>query len=286
MPDAALTTDPPTHRAPRTPVERPARQRLTWTGILRSEWIRLTTTRSTWVTLLATGLLMGLFGAIAAAASTGAVEGPGGAAPPGFAGADTIGVLMAGQTPGVLVIGVLGVMLGAREYASGMVRTTYAAVPARWRVLVARTLVLAAASAVVVGAGVAIAFVAGNAVLAGSDATTVALDDEGTARVLLGVTGYLVAAGVLGLFLGTLTRGVGAGVGTLLGLLLVVPGFGTLLLPDDWQDALAYLPSEAAESVTTSAGGDLGTVAGVLVLAAWVVGLGVAAATALHRRDV
>jgi ABC-2 type transport system permease protein len=285
VPDATLTTPgpaPSSHHPGRTA----PRARLTWRGILLSEWIRLTTTRSTWVTLLATGLLMGLFGAVAAAASTGAVEGPGGAAPPGFDGADTIGVLMAGQTPGVLVIGVLGVMLGAREHASGMVRTTYSAVPRRWRVLLARTLVLAATSAVVVGAGVALAFVAGNAVLAGSDSTTVALDDEGTVRVLLGVTGYLVAAGVLGLFLGTLARGVGAGVGTLIGLLLVVPGFGTLLLPDDWQDALAYLPSEAAASVTTSAGGDLGTVAGVVVLVAWVVGLGTAAGVALHRRDV
>ncbi len=283
MPDATLTHP---GAAAAAPDRTGSRGRLTWRGILRSEWIRLTTTRSTWVTLLATGLLMGVFGAVAAAASTGAAVGPGGAPPPGFRGADTMGVLVAGQTPVVLVIGVLGVMLGAREYASGMVRTTYAAVPARWRVLLARTLVLAGSSAVVVGAGVLVAFAAGNAVLAGADEPTVGLGDPGTVRVLVGVTGYLVAAGVLGLFLGTLARGIGAGVGTLIGLLLVVPGFGTLLLPDDWQDALSYLPSEAAEAVTTTAGGDLGTLSGVVVLVAWVVGLGVAAGVVLHRRDV
>ncbi len=260
--------------------------RLTWLGILRSEWIRFCTTRSTWGTLVAMGALMAVFGAVAAAASTGAVEGPGGAAPPGFDGADTVGVLTAGQTPGVLVIGVLGVMLGAREYASGMARTTYSAVPRRWRVLVARVLVLGTCSLVVIGVGVALAFMGGNAVLAAADASTASLDDDGTVRVLVGVTAYLSGAGLLGLFLGTLTRGIGLGVGAVVGLLLVLPGFGTLLLPDDWQDALDFLPSQAAESFTTVAGGGLGLGTGTAVLVGWLVVVGAVAVAALHRRDV
>lgn len=264
----------------------PSPYRATFARVLQSEWVRLTTTRSTWITLLATGVVMGVVGAVAAAASTGSVEGPGGAPPPGFDGADGIGVLMAGQTPGVLVIGVLGVMLGAREYASGMVRTTYAAVPRRLPVLLARAIVLAASSAVVIGAGVAVALLAGNAVLVANDADTVALGDDGTVRVLVGVTAYLVGTGVLGVLLGTLARGLGLGIGVFVGLVLVLPGFGTLLLPDDWQDALDYLPSQAAESFTTVAGGGLTTATGTAVFLGWLVALGAAAATTLARRDV
>lgn len=285
-----------THLAPPRPdvAARRTAGRITWRGILRSEWLRLATTRSTWVTMLATGVLMALIGVIAAAASTGAVDQPGGAGggpgggPPGLTGADAFTTLTAGSTMVVLVIGVLGVMLGAREYASGFVRVTYAAVPRRWRVLTARVLVLAASAGVALSAGLAVAFAGGNAVLSANDAATVAWDDDGVLRALAGTVAYLVGAGVLGLCAGTLTRSIGLGVGSVIALLVVIPGFGSLLLPEDWQDALDYLPSIAATSFTSvDAGADyLSLGAGAVVFGLWVlVGLAGSAAV-LARRDV
>lgn len=264
------------------------RHRLTWGGIVRSEWIRLVTTRSTLVTLLAAGAVMAAIGLLAAAVSTGSVSEPSGAPAPGFDSSDPVSTLMAGSTMVILVIGVLGVMVGAREYASGLVRTTYAAVPRRWPVLAARALVLAATSAVVIGAGTFVAFAGGTAILEANDATTVALTDDGVLRAVLGNVAYLVGTGVLGLALGTLTRSIGLGIGSLVALVLVVPGFGGLLLPDSWQDLLSYLPSEAATSFSmVDAGADhLGVGAGAAVFAVWVLGLLAGAFALLRRRDV
>lgn len=269
--------------------QRSAPGRLTWRGILRSEWLRLVTTRSTWVTLVAAGVLMALVGVLAAAVSTGSVDDPagGGGPAPGFSASDPVATLTAGSTLVVLVIGVLGVMLGAREHGSGFARTTYAAVPRRWPVLVARALVLAATSAVVVGVGVAVAFVVGGSVLRGADAPMVAIGDGGVLRALLGSVGYLVGIGLLGLALGTLTRSLGPGIGVVVALVTVVPGLGSVLLPDDWQGALDVLPSEAAASFVSVGPTDgLGVAAGVAVFALWCVGALVLAATALVRRDV
>lgn len=283
---AALTTTTPT--APAAGSAAPASVRLTWRGILRSEWIRLVTTRSTTITLVAAGVVMALIGMLAAAVATGSVEDPAGGPAPGFDPSDPVGTLMAGSTMVVLVIGVLGVMVGAREYASGLARTTYAAVPRRWPVLAARIAVFAVAASVVLVAGVLVAFLGGTAVLEANDGVTVGLGDDGVLRALLGNVAYLVGVGVLGVALGTLTRSIGLGIGALVALVLVVPGFGGVLLPEGWRGALDYLPSEAARSVVSvaQADGQLGLAAGSAVFAAWLVGLTVAAVASLLRRDV
>src|SRR5512141_2127948 len=130
---STTATDSPT-RQPET------EYRLTAVRLLRSELIRFVTVRSNVVTVAALGLLMVLVGVIAAATSTGDVAGagPGGAPAPGFAASDPLATVLAGSTPGVLVVGVLGVLAGAREYGSGMIRTTMSAAPRRVAVLLAR----------------------------------------------------------------------------------------------------------------------------------------------------
>jgi ABC-type transport system involved in multi-copper enzyme maturation permease subunit len=267
---------------------RPGPARLTAPGIVRSEWLRLATTRSTLVTLLAAGAVMALIGMLAAAVATGSVADPAGGPAPGFDDSDPMGTLMAGSTMVVLIIGVLGVMVGAREYNSGLVRTTYAAVPRRWPVLVTRVGVFAAASLVVIGIGTLLAFAGGNALLAANDGTTASLGDDGVVRALVGNVVYLVGTGVIGIALGTLTRSIGLGIGALVALVIVVPGLGGALLPDSWQSALDYLPSQAAVPLTTVTPSSdyLGVAAGAVVLIVWVVGLVAAAVAGLLRRDV
>lgn len=279
------TTDP--RGVAGAPVASPSTTRLTWRGIARSEWIRLVSTRSTSITLLASGVVMALIGLLAAAVSTGSVADPSGGPAPGFSDSDPMGTLMAGSTMVILIIGVLGVMVGAREYGSGLARTTYSAVPRRWPVLVSRIGVFALAATVVIGLGTLVAFAGGTSLLEANDATTVSFGDDGVGRALVGNVAYLVGTGVLGIAIGTLTRSLGLGIGALIALVVVVPGFGSVLLPDDWQGALDYLPSQAATSFTSvDAGSDyLGLVAGVVVFLAWVIGSSVAATVALLRRD-
>lgn len=262
--------------------------RLSFAGVLRSEWIRLVTTRSTRWTLLATGLVMAVVGLVAASvAGSGGSQQPGGPTP-AFQASDPLATVMAGATPGFLLMAVLGVILGAREYGTGLVRTTYAAVPRRWPVIAARMLVLAGVGTVVVGLGATVAFVGGNAVLAASDAQTVGWGDDGVARALLGNVGYLVGTSVIGVAVGTLTRSIGSGLGIVLGLGLVLPAFGNLLLPEDYQGVLDYLPTQAGTAFTSlDAGSDYLSVGlGVTVFVAWVAGTALAALVGVLRRDV
>ena len=288
MPDLAATSTAPTTTPSTAATPGPTAYRLTFTRVLRSEWIRLVTTRSTRWTLLATGLVMVAIGLVAASVSgSGTSDQPGGPTP-AFETSDPMATLMAGATPGFLLMVVLGVIVGAREYGTGLARTTYAAVPRRWPVVLGRMLVLAAAATVVVGLGALIAFVGGNAVLSASDAPTAAWGDDGVVRALLGNVGYLVGSAVIGVAVGTLTRSIGSGLGIVIGLGLVLPAFGTLLLPEDYQGVLDYLPSQAGMSFTAlDAGSDyLSVGVGAAVFLAWVLGTGTAALVSVLRRDV
>ncbi|MGL5826409.1 MAG: hypothetical protein ACRCYU_16600 [Nocardioides sp.] len=261
--------------------------RLRWRGIVACEWIKLVTTRSTVITMLVAAAVLGLIGCVAALTATGDTR-VSATQPPGFGGGDPLATIFAGQNLAVLILAVVGVMLGAREYSSQLSRTTYAAVPRRWRVLCARTLVYATAASAVVGVGLGFAFVAGNQILAAGGAETVAWSDDGVPRAVLGTLGYLVGAGLFGLSLGTMTRSIGSGVGMVIALLMVLPGLGQLIVPEEWADALSYLPSNAGASfINVDAGPEyLGAAVGSAVFAAWV-GLSIiGAAVLLTKRDV
>jgi ABC-2 type transport system permease protein len=258
--------------------------------LLRSEVLRFTTVRSSVLTLSAFALLMVVIGVVAAATSTGEVDGlaPEGGPAPGFAAADPLSTVLAGATPGVLVLGVLGVLIGAREYGNGMIRTTMSAAPHRIGVVLARVVGTVAVVVPVALVATGIAYAAGTAVLDAGGADVAAWSDPGVPRAVVGTALYLTGICVLGICLGMITRSIGQGIGWLVGLVLVLPGFGTLLLPDDQQAALDYLPSNAGAAFTalSPAESGLGVAAGAMVFAAWVALAVTAATVAVRRRDV
>ena len=70
--------------------------------------------------------------------------------------------------------------------------------------------------------------------------------------------------------------------------LLIIPNLIGLVLPDDWSDKVTpYLPSTAGQAFTSVNPADtlLGSAAGAMVFAAWLVVLVAAAAVLLRRRD-
>ncbi len=284
-----LTT--PTARA--VPPSRAGSHRLTPLRVLRSEWIKLTTTRSTLITLGGIAVVLVGIGLIAAASATGSVTpsagpGPGNGPGPMAASDDPLATVLAGQVLAVLVTGVLGVIAGAREYGSGLIRTTFTAAPNRLQVLTAKVLAFVGLTLPVMLLSVAAAFFAGMAVLDSGGAATLAWTDDGVLTALLGSAAYLVGIGVLGLCLGILTRSMGSGLGILVTAILIAPGLGSLLLPEDWTSALDYLPSQAASAFTSIATGS-GTMSagtGVAVFTAWLVGVFGAAYAGLIARDV
>jgi ABC-2 type transport system permease protein len=265
--------------------EAPTAARLTVARVVRSEWIKLRTLRSTWITLAAVlGVLVG-FGLIAATVAGGAASGgPGG---PTAGSDDPASTVLTGANLAVLVVGVLGAVIGAREFASGLIRTTLAAVPSRLPVLWGKAIALCTVLVPVTVGGVLVAFVAGMGVLGSRGLPTVAWSDPGVARAVLGTAAYLVGIGLVGLALGMLIRGTAGAIGLLLGAVLILPSLATALLPDSWDAVLKFLPSSAAEAFTSRLPSHdlLGSGAGMAVFALWVVLALAAAAATLKRRD-
>jgi ABC-type transport system involved in multi-copper enzyme maturation permease subunit len=233
------------------------------------------------------GVLVG-FGAIAAAVSTGSVTTPDGGGPQ-VSGSDPLGTVLTGAQFGVLLLGVLGCLAGAREYASRMITATVAAVPRRWQVVVAKAATL---TAVVVPAALAASFAAfgvGMSILSANDAATVSLAEDGVLLSVVGMAGYLTAIALLGLALGVLLRSVASSIAMLIAGVLILPGIAGALLPDSWDTVLQYLPTQAAASFTavgSSSEATLGSTAGAIVLAAWVVVALVGAVVSITKRDV
>ena len=262
--------------------------RTTTPRVIRSEWIKMRTLRSTWLTI--GGILFALvaFGLISALTASGQVEvtaGEGG--PPAFAGTDPVSTVLSGANFAVLIVAVLGAIVGAREYSTGMIRTTLAAVPKRLPVLWGKLATFVGVLAPVSLVGVLVSFFAGMAILDAGGAATVSWSDDGVARAVIGTAVYLVGLGVIGVAVGVMMRSTAGAIGTVIGAVLFVPTLASALLPDSWDGVLKYLPSNAGQAFTSLNPGDtlLSPGAGMAVFAGWVVLAIVGAAIALKRRD-
>ncbi len=249
--------------------------------VLRSEWVKLRSLRSTAITLAAGVVTMVALGWIFGWATNRQWDT---LRPDERATFSAVDATLAGFYLAQLAIGVLGVLLVTGEYATGMVRATFGAVPQRLPVLWAKATLYAGVTYALMLAAAVVAFLGGQQLLAthGTD-----LSADGALRAISGVAGYLALIGVFSVALGFIIRSTAGGVATLFGLLLVVPNLG-LLLPAGWREhTLPYLPSNAGASMfsAVTADGSLSAGAGLLVLLVWVVGALVVAALLLRRRD-
>lgn len=262
--------------------------RTTRRRVLRSEWIKMKTLRSTWLTLAGIAFALVGFGLISALTASGQVDTGVSGGPPSFGSGDPVGSVMSGATFAVLIVAVLGAMIGAREYSTGMIRTTLAAVPARLPVLWGKLATFSALLVPVTVVGVLIAFFAGMQILDAGGAATVAWSDEGVARAVIGSAAYLVGIGIMGIALGVLLRTTAAAIGTVIGGILFVPTLATALLPESWDGVLKYLPSNAGQAFTsvTPDPSLLSPGTGMAVFAGWVALAVVVSAVAMARRDV
>ncbi|MDD2857921.1 MAG: ABC transporter permease [Candidatus Nanopelagicales bacterium] len=259
---------------------------LSFVRVLRSEFIKLRSLRSTWVMLASMLVLFIAFGAIAALASTGAIDSANGG-PPRSAFIDPVTTVLAGGGFAVLIMSVLGVLSGAREYGSGMIRTSLTFVPKRLPVLWAKVLVLIAFVVPVAVLAALGAFVLGMALLSGAGSDTVTLGDPDAQRVLIGTCAYITGLAVIGLALGMAMRSMPGAIATVIGGVLILPALLTALLPDAWRSVLKFLPSNAAAAFTeVRVRADMLELGpGIIVFTAWVILSVVVAAVLLARRD-
>lgn len=257
--------------------------RLTSRGVLAGEWTKFWSLRSSWITTAVSVFLLTAIGVIAAASFT---SGPGaGLGNGGAVATSALDLALAGSTFASLAVGVLGVLMAAGEYTTGMIRSTLAAVPTRLPVLWSKSLLVGGISVIVMTVGALASFLIGSTLI--DDATRLGLGDEGVLRSIVFAGLYLGLIGVFGVALGALVRSSAGGIAILAGLLLIVPGL-TGLLPDSWADTLTpYLPSNGGSAMMAqyTAEGQLTPWQGLAVVAAWVAVMLAAAAWRLKRAD-
>jgi hypothetical protein len=268
-----------------TPPARSAGTELKVTGrrVLRSEWAKLWSLRSTWITLSLGTLFLLAFGTIAVLRYK-SMSTSGQPMDPDFADATALSLALFGVPFAMIALGVLGVLTTSGEYSSGMIRSTLAAVPRRLPVLWSKAAVFAVIAFVVGAASAVVAFLISSGVLSGT-AKAMSISDSGVLRSLLGVGVYLGLVGVIGVALGALLRSTAGGISALVGTFLLVPGLMSLL-PKSWRaDITPYLPSNAGESIFAlqHSTGTLTAGAGLLVLLGWTaLALGGAAYRLMH----
>lgn len=203
--------------------------------VVRCEWTRLWSVRSTYWALLGTAAAMVSLAAVFPA------TGP-------SAPSDPTAYGLSGIFQAQLGAAVLGVLAITSEYATGSIRATLTATPQRITVLSAKTIIVAATTTVVGIASALLAFFVAAQVFAGKG-ISVALTDPGALRAVIGAGFYLAVLAVLALALGVLFRSSVGTIAAVVALMLVLPGIASAL-PTTWQSTVVpYLPAEAGQAI-------------------------------------
>ncbi|HEV7951552.1 MAG TPA: hypothetical protein VGP24_17460 [Glaciihabitans sp.] len=260
-------------------------------SVLRSEWIKLTSLRSTVLSLLAVVLIIFTI-AVGLAATMGQAG-----LPDQTSARFALTHFDVGIQFSQFVVAVLGVLAITGEYSSGTIQSTLTTVPRRLLVLTCKAIAL-----------FALVFTVGALSLFGAWAATYPLFDQHDLAIGLGEPGFALAliggalnlalTAVFALGLGVILRSAAGGTAAVLGVLLILPLAASIIASGfDWVANLApYMLSAAGEAMAKVA--DVlpaGTVAepgsllhpamGTLVVLIWTAVSLLLAALALHRRD-
>jgi hypothetical protein len=213
--------------------------------VMRSEWTKLRSVRSTVWSLFATfGITVGL-GALFSWAYVNRYNQQTLADRLAF---DPTSRSLSGLFLAQLAIGVLGVLVISSEYGTGLIRTTFTAVPQRRTVLAAKAVVFGAVSLIVSMLSVFVAFLVGQAILSAKN-VGVSLGGTSVLRAVLGAGIYLTFIALLGLGIATILRRTAGAIAALVGLVLVFPLLAQAL-PSPWNHDIAkYLPSELGDAL-------------------------------------
>lgn len=263
--------------------------RLTFVGVLRSEWIKFFAVRSTaWMLVATLVTMIGFSAMMAAGMRMGAAAGQDVqmTGDPSMAAFEP-GIMSVTFSYGVaqIVIAVLGALTMTGEFSTGRIRSTLTAVPGRLTVLVAKMIVVAVTAFVTAAVAIALCYAVVTAILSPVDLAP-DLSTDGAMRSLIGVPLYLTAIALFALAVGTLIRNTPGSIAAVLGVILVLPIVS--VIPLDWvKSAAEFLPAAAGERLFTDSlmEATLGPWQGFGVLCAWVVLLTVFAAITLRRRD-
>jgi ABC-2 type transport system permease protein len=216
--------------------------------VVRSEWTKLRTLRSTRWSLLAAVIAMAGLGAAVAAVQMSRWSQ---LDPHERLRYDAIDSGVGGFHLAQLAIGVLGVLVITGEYSTGMIRSSLMAVPHRLPILWAKLIVFGAVTFVLMLGSTLISFYAVQAIVT-QHHQQVTLAAPHALRAVIGTALFLTVLGIMATALGALIRNTAGGIAAFVALLFVLPGI-VALLPSSTGDAInPYLPLNAAFTVATS----------------------------------
>ncbi len=256
-------------------------------NLMRAEWTKIRSVRSTvWTLLIFVVVCIGLTALITWLTAS-HWTGPHAASRDASVISDPVSfILGTGVGLGQLAIAVLGVLVMTTEYSTGVIRASLLAVPRRLPMLAAKAVVFAVLLIVVTEIVAFCSFFVGSAILHAH--VPVSLGDSGVARAVLGAGLYLTVLGLFALAIGTMIRHTAGAIATAIGVVFVLPILSGLL-PGNWGAHInAYLPEQAGTLITHTheqSGDLLSPWQGFGVLCIWTALLLAVAAYLLHRRD-
>jgi len=241
-------------------------------AVLRSEWTKFWSVRSTWWCTAVYVLVAGAAGWLAAAGTDSSPR------------ADVaVQTALTGFGIGQLVLVVVGVLVVSSEFASGMALLSLTAVPRRTRLLGAKTLVVAVYSVLLSAVLALVCALAARTLTAVPGG--VQFGDPDVVRTLLLQVGAAGLVGVLGVALGAVLRSTAGAIGVGTALVLIAPPAFALVGTDLAARMSQSLPALRVGEDAFLAVGTTWQV-GMAVVAAWAVGVWMLGARLLERRDV
>jgi hypothetical protein len=251
--------------------------------VLASEWTKLRSLRSNRLTLaIAAVVTLGLTAVVTEGFASGPASGPGAAPVDALA---TSFLAYAEYT--VLPVVVLSVLVFTSEYGSGLIRTTFAAVPRRRTVLAAKAAVTGAA-ALVAGEVLAFAcFFLAQAILSGHQ-RGLSLAHPGAVRGVLAAGLVLPACALVAVGIGAVVRHTAGAIAAAIAVVFLLAAL-CLALPAPWNTRIGRftLPFAAYQEVSLHPlAGLLSPALSLLVIVAWPAAALLVAAAVLTRRDV
>jgi ABC-2 type transport system permease protein len=270
MPAAATPTARP---------RKPAAGNLTIGGVLRSEWTKLRSVRSTWWLASVTVVLTV---GVAVFVSPSTSNKPASAVPYTFARSTEYGSLL-----GQLALLVLGVLVFTGEYGTGMIRASVSVVPRRLLLLWGKLGAFGAVALALSLASSVAAFVFGELLRQARGRTPIWFGDPQVTRIVVGSGLVLAVTGIFGLALGAIIRNTAACVSAIAAIFFVLPLLLRLALPQSDQGLLRFLPSNAGGALWDAAlsPASLSPWTGFALLCGYTAALVAVAAWRLRRGD-
>ncbi len=222
-------------------------RRVTLPNVVRSEWTKLWSLRSTRWSLLVSFIAMAGLGPLVAAIQMGRWSQ---LQPHDRLTYDAINTGVGGYHLAQLAIGVLGVLVITGEYSTGMIRSSFMAAPRRLPVLFAKLIVFAAVTFVLMLIASLISFFVVQAIVTQHHVQH-SIGDPGALRTVVGVALFLTALAIMCIGIGGILRNTAGGIATFVALLFVLPGISAIL-PASLDNSISpYLPLNAGTTVAS-----------------------------------